>query len=110
MEVELADRRRERIWVVDRERPGVAVVDLEAVAKRQLRPFRKSREHPSGVDLLELNGGALLNVRGDCTRRGTQRPDLDSAIDWVSAEDPVRIGVLPADQRVELGVGDGGHL
>ena len=36
VQVELAERRRERVRVVDRERAGVAVVDLEPVAQRQL--------------------------------------------------------------------------
>ena len=61
------------------------------------------------MDLLELDRGAILKVDGDRARRRTQRPDLDAIVYGMGAQHPVRVGVLAADERVELGGRDGTH-
>ena len=53
--VEFADRGQERVRIVDRELAGVAVVDLEPVAQRQLGALDHALEHAAGMDLLELD-------------------------------------------------------
>src|SRR6202020_2979816 len=54
--VELADRRQERVGIVDRESAGVAVVDVEPVAQRQLGVIDDALEHAAGVDQPALDG------------------------------------------------------
>ena len=105
--VELADRRHERVRIVDRELAGVAVVDLEPVAQRQLGVLDHALEHAAGVDLLELDGGVAVGHRGHRARRRAQDADDDAAVLRMGAEDGMRIGVLAADERLELAGGDG---
>ena len=50
VQVELAERRQERVRVVDRELAARAVVDLELVAQRQLGARELALEDPGGVD------------------------------------------------------------
>ena len=51
VQVELTERQRERIGILDRERSGSAIVDLELVVQRQLLAFEKPFKHATGVDL-----------------------------------------------------------
>ena len=55
VQVELADRRQEAVRVVDRDRAGVAVVDLELVGERQLGAVDDALEDAAGVHGLELD-------------------------------------------------------
>ncbi len=62
--VELADRRQECVGIVDRELAGVAVVDLELVAQRQLGVLDDALEHAAGMDLLQLGARLAVDQHG----------------------------------------------
>ena len=51
--VELADRRQEAVRIVDRDRPGLAVVDLELVGERQLGALQVPLEDAARVHALQ---------------------------------------------------------
>ena len=106
VQVELAERRQERVRVVDRERAGGAVVDLEAVVQGQLGAFDDALEDAAGVDRLELDGAAVVKRCRDRGRRGTQRADRDASVLRVGAEHGVGVSVLAAHQRLEFLLGN----
>jgi hypothetical protein len=102
VQVEVADRRRERVRVVDGERAAVAVVDREPVAQRRLRALHEALEDTAGVDLLERHDRAVAELRADAVRRGPQRTHNHAPVVRVRPEHGVRVGVLASDERVEL--------
>ena len=91
VQVELADRRQERVGVLDRELAGVAVVDLELVVERQLGVLELALEHAAGVDLLELHARAAVGDRGDRARGRAQHAHDHAAVLRMRAEDGVRV-------------------
>ena len=102
VQIEFADRRQERVRVIDRVRTGRAVVDAEPVAERQLGAIDHPLEHSTGVNLLELGGRTAVGLDRDALGRRAQYAHDHAAILAVCAEDAVGIGVLTSDQRVEL--------
>jgi len=110
VQVEVAERGQERVRVVDRERPRLAVVDLELVAQRQLGPVDDAFEDAARVDLLERHRIAALRMRGDRGRGRPERPHDDAAVMLVGTQDRVRVGVLAADEAIEIGGGGDGHM
>ena len=70
VQVELADRRQEAVRVVDRDRPGLAVVDLELVGERQLGALDDALEHAAGMHALELDRITALGDGPDGRRAG----------------------------------------
>ena len=91
VDVELAERRQERVRVA--EPVGVAgrVAHLQLVVERQLRARDRSFEDPAAVPRLELD------VHRQHAHRfgvGPVRADQDTALRRVRAEDGVRVGEL----------------
>jgi hypothetical protein len=78
--------------------------------ERQLRALGEATEDSARVNLVELDRRAVVEVGCDRTCRGPEGADLHAALDRVGTEDSVRVGVLAANQCVELGGGDGSHL
>ena len=101
VQVELAERRQERVRVVDRELAGVAVVDLELVAQRQLGALDHALEHTGGVDLRASRRGSLPSIRTltPTVWRRAERAHNDAAVLRVRSEHGVRVRVLAADER-----------
>ena len=89
--VELAERGQERVRVVDRERAGVAVVDLELVAERQLGALDHPHEHAPGVDPLELDRRLSADQHGDGVCARSQRANDDAIVGRVRAEHAVGV-------------------
>ncbi len=54
--------------------------------------------------------GAVVEVDRDRARRRPESADYDAAAPGVCPEDLVWVRVLAADERVELGAGDGRHV
>ena len=104
VQVELAERRQERVRVAQRECPALGVGDLELVAQRQLRAGDRALEHAARVAQLELDRRAALRARDD--RRGVraERADDDAAVRRVGAEQAVRLGEVAVDDRLDVGV------
>ena len=107
VQVELAERRREPVRVLDRERPRRPIVDLELVVQRQLGSWHRPFEYAPGVDLRELDDRPVVKARVDPASGRTQGPDHDAGSVGVRAEHGVWVGVLATDECVELLCGDG---
>ena len=107
--VELADRRQEAVGVVDRDGPGLAVVDLQPVRERQLGALEHALEHAAGVDRRERDRLTALGDRPHARRRRPERPDHHAAVRGMRAEDVVRAGVLAPYEALEVGSGGKGH-
>ena len=90
VEVELAERRQERVRVADGERVPVRVLDLELVLERQPRLRQQRFPQARGVLELGLDAGGLDAHR---LRLGPERAHDDAAVlGRVGAEDAVGIG------------------
>ena len=80
VEVELAERRQERVRVAQRERAAVGVGDLELVAQRQLRARDRALEHAAGMARSSSTGSPPVGPRGDRARVRAERADDDAAV------------------------------
>ena len=102
VQVELADGGQEPVRVLDRHRPGLAVVDLEVVRERQLGALDDAFEDPAGVDRLQIDGIAGCGHDLDGRGAGAERPDDDAGLGGMGAEDVVRAGMLAPDEALEI--------
>ena len=109
VQVELAERRSERVRVLERERPGRPVVHRQLVAERKRRAGERRLEYARGMDLLHDDGLAPRGLDRHRLRRGAKRPHHDPIVGRVRSEDRVRLRVLAAREGVELGLGDRAH-
>src|SRR5204862_503766 len=64
VQVELAERRLERVWVAHRERVAIGISDLQLVAQRHLCALDDALEEPV-AGRLELDRRPLLRPRDD---------------------------------------------
>jgi hypothetical protein len=101
VEVELAERGRERIRVPQREDVAVGVVDLELVVERDLRAGHDALEDTARVHLLQRHVlVARVHLHGP--RGRSQRAHHDAAVVLVGAQHRVRIAVLALDDPVQV--------
>ena len=100
--VEFADRGQERVGIVDRELASIAVVDLELVVHGQLGVRELALEHAAGVDLLQLHAGVAVGQGGDGAGGRAQDAHDHATVLGMGAENGVRVGMLAADQGLEL--------
>ncbi len=77
MEVELTDRRLERIRIVDREASGCSVIDVHPIANWQLRARHETFEDPAGMHPLERDLDDSSRSRARLSPR--TRPDAERA-------------------------------
>ena len=71
VQIQLAERRQERVRILDVNVAGVAVVDLELVAQRQLRARRSSpSKTPAGWICAQRDRLALRRLGGDLSAAG----------------------------------------
>ena len=90
VEIELAERRQERVRVADGERVPVRVLHLELVLERQSRLGQQRL--PEAVRVLQL-GLDARRLDAHRLRLGPQRAHDDPAVlGLVGAEDAVRVG------------------
>ena len=97
MQVELPERRRERVRIGLGERAGRAVVDLELVAKRQLGALDHALEDACLIDLPQRcvvvgQGVWRPQDRDHADRTRAQRADHHAVWHRVGPEDRVRVG------------------
>ena len=98
---------REAIGILDRERAGAAVVDLEAVVQRQLGALDDAFKDAAGMDLLELDRGfAPVEQHADLTGGRAQGANRHPVGPGMGAEHGVGAGVLALDEQVEFLGGD----
>ena len=88
VEVELAERRQERVRVADGEDVAVRVLDLELVLERQLRLRQQRLPEPGRILEHRLDAGRLHANR---SRLGPQRAHDDAALGLVGPEHAVGI-------------------
>ena len=88
--VELAERRRERVRVPQRERVPVRVADLELVAERQLGALDDALEEPVACGQ-ELDRRAFLRPHDHARRLGPVGADDHAAVPEMRAEVGVRV-------------------
>ena len=110
VQVELADGRQEAVRVVDRDGAGLAVVDLEPVGERQLRPLHHTLEDAAGVDELEVGRLAVGQQCADGRRAGAVGAHDDPAVGGMGSEDAVRLAVFAMDEALEVLRGGEGHV
>ncbi len=89
VQVELAERRQERVRIALRERVAVRVYDLDLVLERQLRLREHRFPEPGGILQLRLDRARLHAHR---LRLRPERAHDDAAVRLVRAEDRVRVG------------------
>jgi hypothetical protein len=104
VQVELAERRREGVRVLDDEGRALRVADLEPVAERQLGAVELAFEQARGVRSLELDGLGAFDAYLDAFRLGPEGANHDAAVLRVGAEQAVRVGEATLDELV-----DGAH-
>ncbi len=95
VEVELAERRQERVRIADGERVAVRVLDLELVLERQPRRGQQRLPEAGRVLQLGLDRCCLVMGRLDAhsLRLGPERAHDDAAVlRFVGAENAVRVG------------------
>ena len=89
VEVELAERRQERVRVADGERVPVRILDLELVLERQ--PRLRQQRLPQSGRILEL-GFDARRLHAHRLRLGPERAHDDAVLGLVGAENAVGIG------------------
>jgi hypothetical protein len=104
VEVDLAQRRHERVRVAQREGPALLVADLELVAQRELRVGDRSLEDAARVAQPELDRRGALGPGDHLGRVGAEGADHHAAVLRVSAEEAVRLGEVAVDDRLDVGV------
>src|SRR5581483_6996263 len=87
VEVDLAERRQERVRIAQAERVAVRVADLELVAERKLRPLDESLDDPRRVVGRELDAHRL---DPDGRGLGPVGADDHAALGRMGAEEAVR--------------------
>src|SRR5439155_26919168 len=102
VQVELADRRRERIRVAETERVPVRIADVELVPKRRGRVGHEAFEQPGRVSQLELDGRRAFGPGDDRPRLRTPRADNDTAIARVRAQQEVRVCEPSRNEQLDL--------
>jgi hypothetical protein len=110
VQVELAHGGQEAIRVVDRDRPRLAVVDLELVLERELGAGQHALEDATGMDALQLHRLSALGGRASGRRGGPQGPDHHPAFGGMGTEDPVGIPVPAVYETFEIRRGREGHV
>ena len=101
VEVELPQRRREGIRVVQDQGRALRVADFEPVLERQFGPFELALEQPGGMRADELDGLEALGPDADALGLGAERADDDAPVLRVRAEQAVRVGEPPLDELVD---------
>ncbi len=109
VEVELAERRQERVRVVELVHLAAGIRDLEPVAERERRLRDGALEDARRVAQLERDRVAALDEDAHAVGVRAVGADDHAAVLRVRAEDVVRVGVLPPDDALEL-LGDGHGL
>ncbi|MCU0314733.1 MAG: hypothetical protein MUC84_11820 [Solirubrobacteraceae bacterium] len=102
VQVELAERRQERVRVAQREAPVLAVVDLELVAERQLGTGDRAGEDAAGVQLLECDLLAGAGAHDDAPGLGPVHPDDRAGLCGMRPEQRVGVGERAGEQRVDV--------
>jgi hypothetical protein len=102
VEVELAERRRERVGIVDDEGRPLRVADLEPVAKRELGAVELALEQARRVRALELDRLLFaLDANLDALRLGPEGADDDAAVLRMRPEQAVRIRQPSLDELID---------
>jgi hypothetical protein len=109
VQIELADGGQEAVRVLDRDGAGVAVVDLEPVAQRQLGAVDHAFEDPAGMHAFQLGGLAAGEQGANAGGGRPEAADDGPALGRVGTEHAMRIGVLAADDPLEIFGGGDGH-
>ena len=102
VEIELAERRKERVRVAHDDRRAVVVAGLEAIARERAPARQDALEHSRLVHARELDGLALLRQHAQRRRSGPERAHDDAALARMRPEDAVGIGVLARDDALDL--------
>ena len=102
VQVELAERRRERVRIAQHERRRVRVADLQAVPRQRAAPRQQALIEPCGMAHLELDGLAPLRQHAHRLRCRAECAHHDAAIDLMRPEHRVRVRVLAGDDALEL--------
>ncbi len=102
VEVDLPQRGQERVRVAHRERPALAVLDVELVAQRQSRARHRALEDAAGVAQLELDRVAALGSGDDLGGVGPVGADHHAAVLGMRAEQPVRLGEVAVDDGLDV--------
>ncbi len=97
MDVQLAERRQERVGVAQGVR-AVRVAHLQEVAHRQLPAGHLALEQPRVVDALEDEVGPALDLRRDAVGVGAEGADHHPAVHRVRAEDAVRLREVAVEE------------
>ena len=105
--VELAERRRKRVRIVEDERRPVAPGRLQPVVERRLAAWEVGGEEPRAVDLLHLDRSAALREHAHRGCPGTEGAHDEPAALRMDAENAVWIVELARDDLPELPVEDG---
>jgi hypothetical protein len=103
VQVDLAQRRREGVGVVQRVALPRAVLDLELVAQRQRGAGHLALEQAGRMALGQLDRRAALRPRDHARRRRPERAHDHAAVLRVGAEQPVRVGQVAADDGLDVG-------
>jgi hypothetical protein len=108
VQVELAQRRRERVRVVQRVARAVGVVDLELVAERQLRARDLALEQAGGVPAVELDPLVAVSTDDDALGRRPEGAHDHAAVGRVCPEEAVWVAQPQRQEGVDVLL-DGGH-
>ena len=103
VEVELAERRQERVRVVDDEGRAAGEADLERIAKRHRPALEHGLEQAGRMDPRELDSIASVGSNRHRDGVGPKRPDDDTPVGRVGPEDVMRIRVVARDDPLDLG-------
>ena len=103
MDVELAERRQERVRVVELDVQPVRVGDVEPVARAAARPGTSPAKTPAGWQPLELDRLAALGQHADPLGVGPERAhdDVLAAV-RMRTEQVVRVRVVSPDDAARL--------
>ena len=101
MQVEVAQRGRERVGVVDHERGAFRVADLEPVAERELDALELALEETGRVRLHQLDRVRALDTHAHALGLRAERAHHDPAVLRVGPEQAVRVGQPALDELVD---------
>ncbi len=100
VQVELAERRSERVRVAHDDGHRIRVGDLEVIAGQRVHARQGGLEHARGMLQPEVHRLALLGQHAHRRRRRAKRAHDEPAVGLVDAEHAVRIRVIARDEAL----------
>ena len=102
--VEIAQRRHERVWIVNRDRTAVGILNRELIRENRDASIDVRLEQSRGIHPAHCARRVARDQQIDARSARAQRADHEAVALEMRAEDRMRIVMLQRQQAIEVGV------